>query len=179
MKSVLDEKYPDGIRISVESTKELDQAVSVIKHLYKRHLAVPAVVKGEVTNVMYLDGQLSFYYGSDMPVEAFYGRYGTVEELLSLQVNENGAAGGNPKPKNKYDRIITTKEGSAGTVDVYRVLTAFNVTNPQLQHLVKKGLCAGLRGHKDELQDLLDIRESINSAIEMYEQVKALGEQNG
>ena len=48
------------------------------------------------------------------------------------------------KPKNKYHRDL-----KGVTVDVYDVLKAFEVTNPALQHLIKKALCAGLRGHKD------------------------------
>lgn len=70
---------------------------------------------------------------------------------------------------NKYDREIVGKCGKSVTVDVYRVLDSFEVTNPQLQHLIEKGLCAGLRGHKDERQDLLGIQESIVNAIKMYD----------
>lgn len=47
-------------------------------------------------------------------------------------------------------------------VDVYSVLKAWNVTNPALQHLIKKALQAGNRGHKDLETDLQDI---IDSAI--------------
>lgn len=72
--------------------------------------------------------------------------------------------------KNKYDRKILGKDGKTTTVDVYRVLDAFEVTNPQLQHLAKKALCAGLRGHKDFMQDLKDIELAIKEAIKMEEQ---------
>ena len=63
----------------------------------------------------------------------------------------------------KYDRTL---KGS--TVDVYDVLSAFNVTCPALQHLIKKALCVGIRGHKDEAQDLQDIIDSANRAMELY-----------
>ncbi len=53
------------------------------------------------------------------------------------------------------------------TIDVYDVLQAFEVTNPALQHLIKKALCAGLRGHKDRKQDLQDILDSARRAIEL------------
>lgn len=53
------------------------------------------------------------------------------------------------------------------TIDVYDVLQAFEVTNPALQHLIKKALCAGLRGHKDREQDLHEILESAKRAIEL------------
>jgi hypothetical protein len=75
-----------------------------------------------------------------------------------------------PKGNSKYDRTIIGKDGSGKcTVDVYRVLSAFEVTNPQLQHLIKKALCAGLRGHKDTRQDLVDILHSAQSALDMFD----------
>ena len=66
----------------------------------------------------------------------------------------------------KYDRDIHTSNGT-GRVDVYAVLEAFNVTCPALQHLAKKALCAGLRGHKDKMEDLNDILDSAFRAIEL------------
>lgn len=71
----------------------------------------------------------------------------------------------------KYDRtIIGTAHGKAVavTVDVYRVLDAFVVTDPALQHRAKKALCAGLRGHKDREQDLRDIIASAEKALALH-----------
>ena len=64
---------------------------------------------------------------------------------------------------NKYQREI--KPGVF--VDVYDVLQAFNVTNPALQHLVKKALAVGQRGHKDTAEDLQDIVDSALRAQEL------------
>ena len=63
---------------------------------------------------------------------------------------------------NKYDRVIIDKNDKSvtATVDVYSVLQAFQVQNPALQHLIKKALCAGLRGHKNKEMDLQDIIDS-------------------
>lgn len=58
------------------------------------------------------------------------------------------------------------------TIDVYDVLQAFNVTNPALQHLVKKALAVGQRGHKDASEDLKDILASAKRAIELSESNK-------
>lgn len=55
-----------------------------------------------------------------------------------------------------------TKNIRGRSIDVYDVLTAWSVTNPALQHLIKKALQCGQRGHKDAQQDLQDI---IDSAI--------------
>ena len=46
-------------------------------------------------------------------------------------------------------------------VDVYRVLELFNVTNPCLQHAVKKLLCAGGRGAKDMEQDVQEAMDTL------------------
>lgn len=65
--------------------------------------------------------------------------------------------------RSKYHREI--KPGVF--VDVYDVLHAFNVTNPALQHLVKKALAAGQRGHKDRATDLDEIVQSAIRAREL------------
>ncbi len=64
---------------------------------------------------------------------------------------------------NKYQREI--KPGVF--VDVYDVLKAFGVVNPALQHLVKKALAVGQRGHKDVAEDLQDIIDSAVRAQEL------------
>lgn len=64
---------------------------------------------------------------------------------------------------NKYQREI--KPGVF--VDVYDVLKAFSVVNPALQHLVKKALAVGQRGHKDAAEDLQDIIDSAVRAKEL------------
>ena len=53
------------------------------------------------------------------------------------------------------------------SVDVYDVLMAWGVTNPALQHLIKKALQCGQRGHKDKQQDLQDIIDSAIRAKEL------------
>lgn len=64
---------------------------------------------------------------------------------------------------NKYSREIATGVG----IDVYDVLKAWSVTNPALQHLIKKALQAGERGHKGLKEDLLDIIASAKRAYEL------------
>lgn len=80
----------------------------------------------------------------------------------------------------KYDRTIIGTNPETGkpvavTVDVYRVIDAFQVTDPALQHLVKKALCAGLRGHKDRAQDLNDILQSAQKAVHLNDDKQELG----
>lgn len=52
-------------------------------------------------------------------------------------------------------------------IDVYRVCDLFNVTQPALQHAIKKLLCAGRRGAKDYERDLREAVDSINRALQM------------
>lgn len=70
------------------------------------------------------------------------------------------------KEGNKYLREIKPNV----FVDVYDVLGAFEVSDPCLSHLAKKALCAGLRGHKSRMEDLLDIKASIERAIERHKE---------
>lgn len=71
----------------------------------------------------------------------------------------------NAPANNKYLREI-----KAGVfVDVYDVLKAWDVRNPALQHLIKKALQAGGRGHKDLKTDLADITASAIRAQELEE----------
>lgn len=52
-------------------------------------------------------------------------------------------------------------------VDVYDVLQAWAVSNPALQHLIKKALQPGERGHKDLETDMNDIIASAKRAKEL------------
>ena len=67
------------------------------------------------------------------------------------------------KPANKYLREIKPNV----SVDVYDVLKAWEVSNPALQHLIKKALQAGNRGHKDLETDMQDIIDSAIRAKEL------------
>ena len=72
---------------------------------------------------------------------------------------------------NKYLRTIYGRdaEGNAASlqVDIYDILDAYPTRNPALDHLVKKALCPGQRGHKDMLTDLDDIIASAKRAKEI------------
>ena len=52
-------------------------------------------------------------------------------------------------------------------IDVYRVLVLFGVTNPCVQHAIKKLLCAGQRGIKDQKQDVQEAIASLVRYLEM------------
>lgn len=54
-------------------------------------------------------------------------------------------------------------------VDVYDVLNAWGVRNPALQHMIKKALQPGERGHKTLDEDMDDIVASANRARELVQ----------
>ena len=85
-----------------------------------------------------------------------------LRELVTDEDDLNECIGA-PEADNKYLHEI--KPGIF--VDVYDVLMAWNVTNPALQHLIKKALQAGDRGHKSREQDLQDIIDSAIRAKEL------------
>jgi hypothetical protein len=74
----------------------------------------------------------------------------------------------------KYNKQI--KPGV--TVDVYDVLQAWNVTNPALQHMIKKALQCGQRGHKDTAEDMADIVACALRAQEIELELQACAHEN-
>lgn len=66
---------------------------------------------------------------------------------------------------NRYSRTIKGVE-----IDVYDLLEAYQPCNKALDHLIKKALMAGERGHKDRMQDLQDIIDSAIRAKQIEEE---------
>ena len=64
-------------------------------------------------------------------------------------------------PKKKHSHYFKDVS-KIDTIDVYRVLSLFNVTDPCLQHAIKKLLVAGGRGAKDINKD---VQEAIDTLI--------------
>lgn len=60
-------------------------------------------------------------------------------------------------------------------VDVYRVLELFEVTDPCLQHAVKKLLCAGGRGAKDMEQDVQEAMDTLERYQDMCREDELIG----
>lgn len=52
-------------------------------------------------------------------------------------------------------------------IDVYRVVELFDVPAGALDHAAKKILCAGNRGDKDQIKDILEARDSLDRWLEM------------
>ena len=67
------------------------------------------------------------------------------------------------KKHNHYFRDVS----KLNQVDVYRLIDLFGVTHPVAQHILKKSLAAGQRGHKDLKRDIQDIVDSGERWLEM------------
>lgn len=58
-------------------------------------------------------------------------------------------------------------------VDVYAVLDEFEVREPELQHLAKKVLCLGMRGHKladEDLDNIIDTAKRLKERRQFKEE---------
>ena len=52
-------------------------------------------------------------------------------------------------------------------IDVYRIIDIFEITDPVAQHILKKCIATGKRGHKDEKRDWQDILDSAQRRLGM------------
>lgn len=124
------------------------------------HNAAYLVVKsGRTGEIFYLS---KYYAGRIEVIEGCGDVVIAYREPITDEQYLNDCIGA-PEADNKYLHEI--KPGVFA--DVYDVLMAWNVTNPALQHLIKKALQAGGRGHKSREQDLQDIIDSAIRAKEL------------
>jgi len=70
------------------------------------------------------------------------------------------------KKFNHYFKDVSHLE----VIDVYRVLSLFEVADPCLQHAIKKLLVAGKRGVKDSTKDIQEAIDSLERKLDMIEE---------
>lgn len=124
--------------------------------------------KGKMSADVLSDGSGAFYYKSPAVGKYTHPQYLHARHVLGLDdhiMTEEEAELPEKEHRNKYMREI--KPGV--WVDVYDVLNAWVVKNPALQHLIKKALQPGGRGHKTMEQDMNDIVASALRARELVE----------
>lgn len=127
---------------------------------FEGHNSAVLVVKSGHTGETYCLGR--YYAGRISEIEALGDIVIAYREPITDEQDLNDCIG-SPEADNKYLREI--KPGIF--VDVYDVIMAWNVSNPALQHLIKKALQPGERGHKSREQDLQDIIDSAIRAKEL------------
>ena len=74
----------------------------------------------------------------------------------------------------KYETTIIGLCGTPVKIDIYRVLDAYPQVDPHIEHLIKKALKPGQRGHKDKRTDYLNIIESAQKALKLLDQKESL-----
>jgi len=74
-----------------------------------------------------------------------------------------------PLLPNPYRKVMPSV-----SVDVYDILQAYEVTNPAVQHAIKKMLCAGKRGYKGDIKDIKEAIGSLERAVELEEYTRYL-----
>lgn len=67
--------------------------------------------------------------------------------------------------------------GHLKTIDTYRICELYGVSGP-VENAVKKLLCSGVRGAKDQMQDLREAISSISRKLEMLEEDAAYDADN-
>ena len=65
-------------------------------------------------------------------------------------------ANAHPKYKHYFKDVSHLKK-----IDVYRVIDLWEITDPALQHALKKVLAAGKRGAKNQMQDVAEAIDSL------------------
>ena len=125
------------------------------------------VPEGE--NVAYKDHDSGAVYFTSLEMgyrdaEVIWQRHTQPEELLFIDsLNDQYAEIERVRKHRHYFKDVS----NIAEIDVYAVLRLFEVTDPCLQHIVKKALCAGKRGHKDMMEDLQNIVDTAIRAVEL------------
>lgn len=102
-----------------------------------------------------------------------YGKEYIVWERKVHQIEDNSIVNSEFFPGKKHSHYFKDVSNLL-ELDVYRVLKLFDVTDPCIQHAVKKLLCAGGRGVKDVDKD---VHEAIDSLLR-YEEMRKEDEVN-
>ncbi len=133
---------------------------------------VPFVsVEDAKITIMQSDGDVKNFggiIGRSLPLKEDAATAKNCDQVVTINIKPDSTL--IHQPHGRIKRITTskyTKTIRGVSVDVYDVLQAWGVINPALQHLIKKALQCGQRGHKDNAQDLQDIIDSAIRAKEL------------
>ena len=94
-----------------------------------------------------------------------------IEYCQSHNIEYPSSASYNAKNNNNNPYIVDISKYNK--LDIYRILKLYEVSDPCLQHAVKKLLGAGKRGVKNQTQDINEAILSLQRLLEMQ------GEDNG
>ncbi|AGY48117.1 hypothetical protein Presley_50 [Acinetobacter phage Presley] len=69
----------------------------------------------------------------------------------------------------KYPHYYVRVEGLE-VIDFYRLAMLYNITDPCIQHAIKKLLALGNRGHKDRRHDINDVIDTLQSRLRIMDE---------
>ena len=131
---------------------------------------ISTVTQGKTYQASLSEGSTSYTFWDDTGVLRYLNAYKWVDHSDEhISQDDTPIDDGQNRDLSKYDRLI--KPGV--TVDVYDVLTAFEISCPALAHALKKLLAAGSRGVKSAVQDKEEAIASIKRSIELEHDVQA------
>ena len=163
----------------------------MIKTVFKRNYysKMPCCTKGAWYR--FPNGYVAEYLGYDITEEVMkfknistsiefsedidnaYNEDGTIKFELAYCMNKpSQKPTSKHQPSSKHQHYFKDVS-KLDKIDVYSVLSLFEVTDPCIQHAVKKLLCTGKRGHKDFNKD---VQDAIDSLVRCQELCKELNQ---
>lgn len=158
------------------------------------YLKIPCYTKGALYRLPNPNGDIAKYLGLDVgghfgkfknistgvefevAIENLYNGDGTIKFEFTRCKSAFDLKKSNQKPTSKHQPSSKHQHyfkdvSNLDKIDVYSVLSLFEVTDPCIQHAVKKLLCTGKRGHKDFNKDVQDAIDSLVRCQELYEEL--------
>ena len=90
-------------------------------------------------------------------------------DILAYRIVEQPAKSEQPAPNPKHAHYFKSV-AHLDTVDVYRVCELFGVTDQAIGHAIKKLLCAGQRGVKDQRKDVQEAIDTLTRRVAMWQE---------
>jgi hypothetical protein len=88
-----------------------------------------------------------------------------VDDETSQSLNDQYAEIEKVRKKTRENNHYFIDVSNVDEVDFYEIAKRYNVTDPAIQHILKKCLAIGNRGHKDLETDLMDILKTAKRAL--------------
>ena len=152
-----DEPTLDKVKIKING--DLNQAVEIAKDMGYYNCQFEKIPQNAYWLLCNESGSVDYSMNENILNE--YAMLHIEDELESL--NDQYAEIEQVRKHRHYFKDVS----NIAEIDVYAVLKLFDVTDPCLQHIVKKSLCAGKRGHKDMMEDLQNIVDTAIRAVEL------------
>ena len=97
---------------------------------------------------------------SDLGVVTTEGIHYKMRDHFEIVSNPPAPSSGKEALAKQYPHYYRSVKG-LDYVDFYDIALLFNITDPALQHAIKKLLALGNRGHKEVEQDLAEVEQSL------------------